>query len=298
MSCAAFSSPCCRSPWAPWIETLPNTAIAPVAAIATARERPARSSLTAMCGTALVTFRAGERSKRASHRARAAATGAARTSAPPCRRSRLAAGRASVSSAISTKTAPSAVRRRVLVLLRATSRGAIAASGSRERMSRSGLSTATKAASIPPATAITTLCAADDARRADGEGGGEEAGVGVKQLDRELVAEHEADRAADRAEHGGVEQQHGDHGARRVAVAAQVGDQPAALGDGQEHRVEREEEADERADHGEQHGRLVGGGGGLGEQLLVVARRGDVRAAPRRGGSARPAPPARDPGSA
>src|SRR6185437_2859860 len=38
------------------------------------------------------------------------------------------------------------------------SRGAIAASGSRARMSRSGLSTATIAASIPPPAAIATLC--------------------------------------------------------------------------------------------------------------------------------------------
>ena len=54
MSCAAFSRPCSRSPWAASIATLPNTATAPVAAIATARARPARSSITATCGTALV----------------------------------------------------------------------------------------------------------------------------------------------------------------------------------------------------------------------------------------------------
>ncbi len=58
MSCAAFSSPWSRSPWAPWIATLPKIAIAPVAAIATARAPAAPSSIVAMCGTTPVISRA------------------------------------------------------------------------------------------------------------------------------------------------------------------------------------------------------------------------------------------------
>ena len=49
MSAAVRSSPLCRLLWAPWIATLPNTATAPVAAIASERVRVAgvRSSITA-----------------------------------------------------------------------------------------------------------------------------------------------------------------------------------------------------------------------------------------------------------
>ena len=73
-------------------------------------------------------------------------------------------------------------------------------------------------------------------------------------MDRELVAEHQADRTGDRAEHDRVEHQDRDHRQGRIAVAAQVGDQATALGHRQEHRVESEQEAHQSADHREQLG--------------------------------------------
>src|ERR1700722_3227078 len=66
-SLAALYRPLSRSLWAPWMETLPNTAIAPVAAIAIARERPARNSITAMCGTALTIVGAIRRTNASIH---------------------------------------------------------------------------------------------------------------------------------------------------------------------------------------------------------------------------------------
>ena len=154
----------------------------------------------------------------------------------------------------------------------------IAASGSRERMSRSGLSTATTAASIPPPAAIATLCSAHDSLRADRERQREEGRFGVKQVDRQLLAQRQPQRAGDHAQHEPVDQQHRDHRARRVAVAAQLGDQPPALRDGQQHRVEREQKPDQRADRGEQGARLVDRRGGLREQLFVVVGALDVQA--------------------
>ena len=65
--------------------------------------------------------------------------------------------------------------------------------------------------------------------------------------------------------------QHRDHRRRRVAVAAQVGDQAPALGDGEQHRVEREQEPHERADHREKRRRLVARGRGLRKQPFVIA---------------------------
>ncbi len=106
----------------------------------------------------------------------------------------------------------------------------IAASGWRERMSRSGLSTATDAASIPPDDGDPDALRADHALGADRESRGEVAGVRVEEVDRELLAEHQPEHAREHPEHDRVEHQHSDHGPRRVAVAAQVRDQPPALG--------------------------------------------------------------------
>jgi hypothetical protein len=155
---AAFSRPCCRSPCAPWIETLPNTATAPVAAIAIARERPARSSLTATCGTALVTFGASKVTSASNARSGSGSNSSSahvNVTIPTI----AACGAASRTTTVAaTQSSPASVSRRVAAALPvALSFGVIAASGSRERMSRSGLSTAMIAASIPPTTAITTL---------------------------------------------------------------------------------------------------------------------------------------------
>ena len=79
------------------------------------------------------------------------------------------------------------------------------------------------------------------------------------------------------AEHERVEQQHRDHRPRRVPVAAQIDDQPPALRDGEQHRVEREQESHERADRREQRGRLVARRGRLGEQPFFVVDRLDVQ---------------------
>ncbi len=81
-----------------------------------------------------------------------------------------------------------------------------------------------------------------------------------------------------------------DHRRRRVAVAAQVGDQAPALGNGQQHRVEREQEAHQRADHREQRRRLVARRRCLREQPFVVARGLDVQAPGRQAHERRPHP--------
>ena len=120
---------------------------------------------------------------------------------------------------------------------------------------------------------------ADDALRADRERQRQERRVGVQ-----AGGSRAPRRAPDPSTHAiesereRVEQQHRDHGPRRVPVAAQIGDQPPALRDGQQHRVEREQEPDERADHREQRGRLVARRGRLGEQRRVVVDRLDVQA--------------------
>ena len=161
MSCAAFSRPCSRSPCAAWIATLPNTAIAPVAAIASARVRPARSSITATCGTALVIVGARRRtsasvpasgSGSSNNRAATSNTMPRIASFGATSRIAVAAARHTTppSASVPTRRPPSAVDR---------SPGAVSTGGRRERISRSGLSTATHAASIPPPTATATLWA-------------------------------------------------------------------------------------------------------------------------------------------
>ncbi len=89
-------------------------------------------------------------------------------------------------------------------------------------------------------------------------------------MNRELIAEQESERGGDQAKYDRVEQEHRDHGPGGIAVAAQIDDQPAALGHREKHRVEGEEEPDERADHREQGGRLVGCRRGFREQLFVL----------------------------
>ena len=98
----------------------------------------------------------------------------------------------------------------------------------------------------PPADGDQDALRADDPLRADGERRGQVARIGVEQMDRELVAEHQTEHARQHAQHDRVEQQHHDHARGRIPVAAQIRDQPPALGHRQEHRVEREQEPDER----------------------------------------------------
>ena len=162
MSCAAFSRPCSRSPCAAWIATLPNTAIAPVAEIASARVRPARSSITATCGTALMIRGASARTS-----ASVATSGSGSSSSSAATRKTIpriasfgAASRIAVAPARHTSPASASLSRPTPPPSPAVrSPGAVTAGGRRERISRSGLSTATIAASMPPPTATTTLCA-------------------------------------------------------------------------------------------------------------------------------------------
>ena len=74
----------------------------------------------------------------------------------------------------------------------------------------------------------------------------------VKDDDRQDVSQDQPEATGQHPDHGRVEQQdlHG-HQPRR-AVRANVFDQLAPRGHGDQHRVEREHEADERADPGEQ----------------------------------------------
>ena len=59
------------------------------------------------------------------------------------------------------------------------------------------------------------------------------------------------------------------------AVQAQIGDRLAALGDGQQQRVEREQEAEQRADRREQAARLVARAQRLAQQRDVLVGRRD-----------------------
>ena len=77
---------------------------------------------------------------------------------------------------------------------------------------------------------------------------------------------------------------------------AQVGDRPAAIGDGQQHRVEREQEAEQRADRREQAAGQVARAERLAQQrdVLVGRRRLPIRPpAERAASSARTAASAR-----
>ncbi len=162
MSCAAFSRPCSRSPCAAWIATLPNTAIAPVAAIATRARAPG-----AQLHHRDVRHRADdprrqrahERERRHQRQRQQQQQRGDQEDHPQDRQFRRGqqdrGGARQADQAgereLEQPTPPSvsAVR----------SPGAVTAGGRRERMSRSGLSTATMAASIPPPTATSTLCA-------------------------------------------------------------------------------------------------------------------------------------------
>jgi hypothetical protein len=115
----------------------------------------------------------------------------------------------------------------------------IAASGSREMMSRSGLRTATTAAKHPTPGGCRDALPADHALRVDRERRAQVAGVGVEQVDRKLVPQQQSEDAREDSQLDRVKQQHGDYRPEGVAVTAQVGDQAPALLDGEQHRVAR-----------------------------------------------------------
>ncbi len=89
--------------------------------------------------------------------------------------------------------------------------------------------------------------------RADRERERQVAGFGVEDLDRQELADQQPERAREHSDHERVEhQQPGRSSGALVSLAAHRLDQAAALGHGQQHRVEREEEADDGADADEQ----------------------------------------------
>ncbi len=119
----------------------------------------------------------------------------------------------------------------------------------------------------------------------------------MEEMDRELIAEQRV-RARWRSARAPRRRAATPRSRPRgISVAAQIGDQPAALGHGEQHRVEREQEAHERADHRKQRGRLVGGRGGLREQLFRRGSRTRRSGAPPRVARAPRAPGLRCPGA-
>ncbi len=101
---------------------------------------------------------------------------------------------------------------------------------------------------------------------ADREGEGEITGIRAEQRDGENLAKHEAEHGGEHSEHERVEQQHLDDHPARVAVEPQIVDQAPALRNGEQQRIECEQEADERAQRREQAGRLINRSGGALEQ--------------------------------
>ena len=92
---------------------------------------------------------------------------------------------------------------------------------------------------------------------ADREGGRQVGGYLVQEGVREDVAEHDARSRGANAEDGCLKDQQHDDLAPVIALHAQVRDEASSLGHGQQHRVERQQEADHHADRGEQLCRLV-----------------------------------------
>jgi hypothetical protein len=99
----------------------------------------------------------------------------------------------------------------------------------------------------------------------------------MEEMNGELLPDHEPEHTCSDAERHRVEEQHADDRHRRVAVAAQIGDEAPTLGDGEQHRVEREQEPYEGADDREKRRRLVARGRSLGKLSFVIARGLDVQ---------------------
>ena len=157
-----------------------------------------------------------------------------------------------------------------------------ASSGRLRRRSSSGRSDASSAARTPPpkASAIagqcTTRCAADRERER------EVVRDLVEHDAREHVAEHQPDAATPpcRATAPGTRRSSSTCRGGE-ALHAQLGDEAPALGDRQQHRVEREQEADHRADRGEQ-ARSTGRSGRPPAAAAAARRRPARRQTPRR----------------
>ena len=118
----------------------------------------------------------------------------------------------------------------------------------------------------------------NDLVSADRKGHREVDGHLVKQRAREHLAERDPHERGAHPEQQRLKAQDQQHLAGVEALHAQVGDEAPALGDREQHRVDGEQEADHRADRGEQRGRLVRRLRGGGEQAQFVVRRLDVQA--------------------
>ena len=102
----------------------------------------------------------------------------------------------------------------------------------------------------------------------------------TERPDRERISGEQPEQRRDQAEAQRLEQDH-PHDLRVArAEQAQVGDRVAALGDRQENRVEREQEAQQRADRGEELARLLARAQRLVQQLDVFVGRGDRQPRP------------------
>ena len=114
------------------------------------------------------------------------------------------------------------------------------------------------AASSPPPMASAKLCHVTTRCVADREGSRQVAGYIAKEVARQQLADPEPERrSATDAKHERVEQQYLDHHRGVVTGEAQVDDQAPPLRNRQQHRAEREQEPDHRAERGEQRGRLA-----------------------------------------
>ena len=105
---------------------------------------------------------------------------------------------------------------------------------------------------------------------ADREGGRQVGRDAMQERAREQDSKQHADGGRGDPEHGGLEAEQGDDLAPVIALHAQVGDEAAPLGHRQQHRVERQQEADHHADRGEQRRRLVVGPDRLFQQRQLV----------------------------
>ncbi len=97
----------------------------------------------------------------------------------------------------------------------------------------------------------------------------------VEQRAREQVAEREAGKRRKRAEQQRLEREDHEHLSRVEPLRAQLGDEAPALGDRQQHRVQGQQQADHRADRGEERRRLVVGLCGEVEQPQFLIGRCD-----------------------
>ena len=123
-----------------------------------------------------------------------------------------------------------------------------------------------------------------DLLRADREGGGQVGGNMVEERAREHVSQRQPRQRGEHARHRGLEAEQQQHLTPVVALDAQIGDEAPALRDGEQHCVQRQQEAHHHADRGEQLGGLAVGTRRLAQQSQLVVGGGDVE--PIRGESA------------